>query len=686
MLDILLQWQEECQAGRGPKLEELCAACPELIEEVRAAIKHLRSVERWMDVHEAPIDTLGPKPDNDTRPYVGPANSEQVSDLLLPPQGEGEIGRLAHYRILKELGRGGMGMVLLAEDTHLQRGVALKVIRPTEAKHPHVRARFLREARAAAKLNHDNVVTIFHVGEERGILYIAMELLKGLTLEAYLHKHRQLVPGQILRMAREMIEGLKAAHAVGLVHRDIKPANIWLEAPKGRVKLLDFGLARDQEGSDQLTASGAVIGTPKYMSPEQADGKQVDARSDLFSLGVVLYRLCTGREPFTGGSMMAVLKALALDKPTSIRQLNPAIPLELEQLVERMMVKDPQQRIQSAKEVGEALQVIKKSLADPSAMDLPEAIEVTATRTHEHTPKVKSPRQQRKAETAPTEERSTLNWLAPLFGLVVLLAGGYLSYLLLKKDKKPVAEEFGPTTTTAPNDTSAQSKASNAIASIATPDMQTKADWVQLFNGKDLTGWKLPDNPLPKRITEVIKIEKNKKVIGFEGRVNNGFLVPLWKVENGLLVGSKLPTHLYTERDDFVNFQMRVVAKINDKGNSGVYFRSGMNSGGFPSGYEAQINCSASDKMRTGSLFLTSTGGNKSTVVDHALHNFNEFFTLEITCVGDTITVLVNGKKTVDAFKDAQHRYKSGHFALQCHDPDTVATFKSIEIRELPAK
>jgi len=288
------------------------------------------------------------------------ANETDVASFLAPPQGEGELGRLAHYRVMKELGRGGMGMVLLAEDVNLRRLAAIKIMLPRYAKDPAARERFLREARAAARLKHDNVVTIFQVDEANGIPFIAMEFLEGQSLDQYLKEHRGIPIGQTLRIGREISEGLQAAHAKGLIHRDIKPANVWLEAPKGRVKILDFGLAREQRDDTNLTQSGAVIGTPAYMSPEQAAGKPLDPRSDLFSLGVVLYRLCTGQQPFTGPSTMAVLMALGTETPTAVSQLNPNVPVALEQLIQRLMAKDRDQRPGSAEEVAEALAAIEK--------------------------------------------------------------------------------------------------------------------------------------------------------------------------------------------------------------------------------------------------------------------------------------------------------------------------------------
>ncbi len=271
-----------------------------------------------------------------------PRNADEKIDLsamLAPPQADGELGRLAQYRALKVLGKGGMGMVLLAEDSQLRRLAALKIMLPQYASNPQFHERFLREARAAARIKHDNVVSIYQVGDEHGIPFIAMEYLKGQPLDQYLKEAGKLSLGQVLKIGREMADGLQAAHTEGLIHRDIKPGNIWLETPKGRVKILDFGLAREEQDDIHLTKSGAVVGTPAYMSPEQAEGKSVDHRTDLFSLGVVLYRLCTGKLPFAGTSTIAVLRALALSTPTPIREMNPSVPAGSRRLfIDRLLV------------------------------------------------------------------------------------------------------------------------------------------------------------------------------------------------------------------------------------------------------------------------------------------------------------------------------------------------------------
>lgn len=291
-----------------------------------------------------------------------------LREVLAPPQAADEIGRLGGYRVLRVLGKGGMGVVFHAEDVQLGRPVALKVIKHSLAAKPHYRQRFLREARAAAQIKSDHAVPIYHVGEDRGVPFLAMELLHGQALDQWLRQGCRPTLAELLRLGREIATGLAAAHDRGLVHRDIKPGNIWLEGPTGRVKLLDFGLARPVADGPQLTHRGALIGTPAYMAPEQAEGKLVDARADLFSLGCVLYQLATGRLPFAGETTLAVLNALATQAPRPVREINPALPEELAALIMQLLVKQPDQRPESARVVAESFQRMESQRASAAAV------------------------------------------------------------------------------------------------------------------------------------------------------------------------------------------------------------------------------------------------------------------------------------------------------------------------------
>ncbi len=284
-----------------------------------------------------------------------------------PPAAPDEVGTLGPYRVVKQLGQGGMGAVYLAIDTRLDRKLALKVMLPEFAADRAAKERFLREARAAAKITHDNVVTVFEADERDGVPYIAMQFLQGYPLDDYLRTKGAPALAHVIRIGREAAAGLAAAHELGLVHRDIKPANLWLEAPNGRVKVLDFGLAKPTGTDAELTKSGAVVGTPAYMSPEQARGSKVDHRTDLFSLGAVLYRLCTGQNPFAGSNVMAVLMALGSDDPTPVRQLNPSVPEALARLIHQLLAKKAELRPQTATEVAKRLRAILDQLLNPGA-------------------------------------------------------------------------------------------------------------------------------------------------------------------------------------------------------------------------------------------------------------------------------------------------------------------------------
>jgi formylglycine-generating enzyme required for sulfatase activity len=294
--------------------------------------------------------------------------------FLAPPQRPDELGRLGQYRVLRLLGQGGMGMVFMAEDPQLGRSVALKMMLPEVAARPEARDRFMREARAQAQIEHDHIVPIYQVDQFNGVPFLAMPLLKGLALDDYLKRSKALSLAQVLRIGRDTARGLQAAHERGLIHRDIKPANLWLDSSAGgRVKILDFGLARAQQSGNQLTVSGTVVGTPTYMAPEQIGGKP-EPRSDLYSLGVVLYRLLTGRLPFPDGDMLTVLMAVATDPVPPLGELAPHVPAGLAALVMRLLAKKPDDRPGSAHEVAEALRGVERDLAGTPSVPTPVSV------------------------------------------------------------------------------------------------------------------------------------------------------------------------------------------------------------------------------------------------------------------------------------------------------------------------
>ncbi len=351
--ELLLDWQERRQQGQRALPQHLRADCPELLDPLRQRIRDLESAEAFLGVGggDTPCaDDL--RSHADTPPALD--EGEDVRALLAPPQGPGEMGRLGPYAVLGVLGAGGMGLVLRARDPVLRRDVALKVMRPALAAEPHARERFLREGRAAAAVEHEHAVPIYHVGEEGAVPFLVMPLLQGETLADRLRREGPLPIDEVVRIGAEAAEGLAAAHARGLVHRDVKPANLWLEALGGKVKVLDFGLAH-WERDGRLTEVGAVRGTPAYMSPEQVRGEALGPACDLFSLGVVLYEMATGQPPFRGKNALALLAALASDEPVPPEQLRPGLPPALGALIRELLVKDEARRPSSAPAIAARL-------------------------------------------------------------------------------------------------------------------------------------------------------------------------------------------------------------------------------------------------------------------------------------------------------------------------------------------
>ena len=279
------------------------------------------------------------------------------------------LGKLGSYEVYELIGRGGMGMVFRARDPKLNRVVAIKVLAPELAAHTNARLRFLREAQAAAAISHPHVVTI-HAVEDRtddatnALPFIVMECIVGQTLQQKLDKQGSLPLTEIVRISQQMADGLAAAHKQGLVHRDIKPANILLENGVERVKISDFGLARAVDDAT-ITRTGEVSGTPQYMSPEQASGERVDHRSDLFSLGCVMYAMCTGRSPFRSTSLVAAIKRVCHDTPRPIAEINPELPAWLIQFINQLLDKEPDQRPQSSAEVAAFLEQHLANLQQP---------------------------------------------------------------------------------------------------------------------------------------------------------------------------------------------------------------------------------------------------------------------------------------------------------------------------------
>jgi serine/threonine protein kinase/WD40 repeat protein len=342
----------------------------------------------------------GPSPGADSTDENGKTGElDDTLDLefLAPRQHPDELGWLGQYQVRKVLGAGGMGIVFEAFDPGLERQVALKTILPALAAQSGAKQRFLREAKAAARIKHEHIVTIYQVGEDRGMCFLAMEYLQGESLERRLARETILPLAETLRISRECAQALAAAHAQGLIHRDIKPANIWLEGKEAddsrkaespaplsssfllpppsfqKVKILDFGLALPVADNAHLTQAGALVGTPAYMAPEQMRGQPLDARADLFSLGCVLYRMATGQAPFQGTHVVSTLIAIVTTDPVPPQQLNPCLPKALCDLIAQLLLKAPAGRPDSALAVVEAIRAIEQTATTPNLSAGPSA-------------------------------------------------------------------------------------------------------------------------------------------------------------------------------------------------------------------------------------------------------------------------------------------------------------------------
>lgn len=293
-------------------------------------------------------------------------DSSLMNRVLNPAQSEDELGRIGHYRVLEFIASGGMGLVFKAEDPQLERMVCIKVLNPMLGSNAQSKSRFARESRAAAQLRNDRIVTVLDVGEHRELPYFVMQLLDGCSLREKLNAEAPLGRAAALRITRQIAEGLSYAHGLGYLHRDIKPENIWITT-EGDIKLLDFGLARSIDETTNLTNTGAILGTPSYMSPEQVQGKELDVRSDLFSVGSVLFEMLTGDSPFGKSNLFSTMMSVANDTPgfPNASAAN-AVPADLVPIVQSLLEKTPDGRLASAEALIRRLDLLEQGQPLPS--------------------------------------------------------------------------------------------------------------------------------------------------------------------------------------------------------------------------------------------------------------------------------------------------------------------------------
>src|SRR6516225_1679905 len=345
------------EVRRAAFLEQACAGDEDLRREVESLLAHHKDAGSFIESPALEMAAQALAPGKHTSPESGDSATGLVGKTL------------SHYRVLEKLGQGGMGVVYKAHDTHLDRPVALKVLRPEVVADRERKRRFLQEAKTASALNHPNIFHVYDIDQSDGMDFIAMEYVPGKTLE-HLIGRKGLKLNDTLKYGAQMAEALAAAHAAGIIHRDLKPGNVMV-TERGLVKVLDFGLAKLAEPApsevastattlEPQTAEGAIVGTVAYMSPEQAQGKKVDTRSDVFSFASVLYEMITGQRAFQGETNLSTLSAILDKEPTPVSVIAKEAPPELEKLIARCLRKDAERRIQHMGDVKLALEELKE--------------------------------------------------------------------------------------------------------------------------------------------------------------------------------------------------------------------------------------------------------------------------------------------------------------------------------------
>ena len=382
-----------------------CAECRQTLESLAGDKGWWTEVATCLQTHagELPLGGTGSADHDDDKSFT----VDFLVEFLEPSDQPEMLGRLGDYEIQEVIGRGGMGIVLKGVQRELGRFVAVKVMAPTLAASGAARQRFIREARAAAAIVHPNVMPIHSVSTTSRLPYLVMPFLACESLQQRIDRQGALEVDEILRIGLQVARGLAASHAMGLVHRDVKPANILLEKGVDRVMLTDFGLARAADDSS-LTRTGTVTGTPQYMSPEQTAGEALDCRSDLFSLGSVLYAMCTGRSPFRAETALAVMRRISDTPVRPICEINPGIPIWLEQIVARLHEKSPDRRFQSATELLELLEQCLAHLQQPATKPMPDM-------THGFTPLNGTPAITRRVRNAKSK------WILTIIGCSMLI-------------------------------------------------------------------------------------------------------------------------------------------------------------------------------------------------------------------------------------------------------------------------
>ncbi len=657
----------------------------------------------------------------------GPVPAPPLDQADLPPA----LRDHPRYRILRQLGQGGMGTVYQAEHKVMERLVAVKVISRSLLDHPEAAERFHREIRAAASLDHPNIVKAYDAEQAGDLQLLAMEYVEGRSLADVLAKKGPLPVAHACHYIRQAALGLQHAHEKGMVHRDLKPHNLMLTS-RGVVKILDFGLAklaRERQSRGGLTQDNAVLGTPAYMAPEQAQKtKAADIRADIYSLGCTLFHLLTGREPFPGDDALNIIVAHLQDPPPPLESLRPDVPPGLAALVARMLAKDPDQRPQTPKEVAEALAPYgkagagraepDKSVSGKSAMRKSPASWGTSNATSARIKESPFEALEEGPASHPSAKRPT-RWLVPVVGAAsVLLAVSVLAGVLLTIKTKdgvvtlqvdpPDAEvtvEEGRITVSRKGESDSYTitvaegggklRITRAGFEVQTREVSLREKGRTLtvtLKPKDVS--KPADQPLaaapanakspalpsvPERVRSVdgfVPLFNGKDLTGWKTAPGNeGY----WVVAQGVLIGSNPGTGgfslIFSERDDFTDFHLRAEARCSDGNYSQMILRT-LDPPRITRGYRIVINSNNSNSLKTGSLEGLAT-------VRMPPVRANEWFTLDAIAQGNHIVIKVNRRTTADC-TDTQIRLNRGKITMIANQIGRVE-FRKIEIKELSA-
>ena len=733
-----------------PSLQELSDFGLGRLPEAAAATvaEHLETCATCQKaVAELPPDSfLGKVRASRPNPASIPAGQQAApAKMTVPPEGlPPELANYPKYRFVRELGRGGMGVVYLAEQTLMDRRVAVKVINPGVLDHPDALPRFHAEVRAAAKLDHPNIVRAYDAEQVGGLHLLVMEFVEGTNLADLVQRKGPLPIAHACHFIRQAALGLRHAFEQGMIHRDIKPHNLMV-TPKGQVKILDFGLARlRSSGGRGLTEVGSFMGTPEYVAPEQAtDAHTADTRADLYSLGCTLYFLLTGRPPFVEDTAVKVILAQIEKQAPSVQELRPEVPAELSAVVARLLAKDPAQRFQTPVELARALvpfikqgtkreavslpplampvsdrgtvlggntsKVIKRQENPAGQASVPPAASL-ADLVEPGSPPEKSVRPAKEAPAAWYRRRPLQGGAAAAvlaLGLGIWLVAG----VILKvptKDGILVIEVNEPNPTVSVDGESVaitwdkEGKKAEVHVAVGTHQVEVKKDGFTVRGDEAVTleeggrkvltvtlektpgprpGMPGVGTPPPAQSDGFTPLFNGKDLTGWKSLANSK---AKWEVKDGVLIGNGDKGYLFSDPASYENFHLRVEAMINDGGNSGVYFRAPFGpttpQGDPALGNEAQINITHRDPRKTGSLFVA---GKAAVGLPNTPTEVDQWFTLEIIADGQHHTVKVNGKVTADYIELAIGS-RSGRLALQVLDAATAVKFRKIEIKELP--